>query len=92
MISDKEITLDLIDLIEEMHLREVFYETLLSTLVADYDWKGTLAEALANPSHRRRVHEKFQPLRDCVLDAPDLTTVVRRMIEGLDDKLGQSSP
>jgi hypothetical protein len=83
MISDKEIALELIDVIEEMHLREIVYEAVLNA-VTEHDWKGTLAKALADESDRKKVHEKFQPLRESVLDAPDLTSVVRRMLDELD--------
>lgn len=79
MKTDKDIALELITLIEGLHLREVIYQTILGT-VTDFDWQKALEKHETNGSYKQRVHEQFLPLREQVLNAPDLTAAVRDML------------
>ena len=90
MKTDKDIALELIDAIEEMYYREIVHETLLENLTgpdappAPANWREHFERAMKNQENRKRIHEHFSPLREQVLHAPDLTSAVREMLEGLE--------
>jgi hypothetical protein len=83
MQTDKEIALELINALEEMHYREIVYEAVLGA-IAPPDWRKYFEHAIKKGDHREEVREWFLPMRERVLDAPDLTSAVREMLEGLE--------
>ena len=83
MQTDKELALELADALEDMYYREIIYEAILNTLSGP-DWKKHFERELGNQDHRKEIHEYFSPLREQVLNAPDLTSAVREMLEGLE--------
>ncbi len=90
METDKDIALELIDALEQMYFREIVYEVMLNTLTgpnappSQVDWRKHFEQALKNQDHRKQIHEHFLPVREQVLNAPDLTSAVREMLEGLE--------
>jgi hypothetical protein len=83
MQTDKEIAIELIDALEEMHYREIIYEAVLGA-IAPPDWRKYFDQAVKKGDHREEVRGWFLPMRERVLDAPDLTAAVREMLEGLE--------
>lgn len=82
MKSDKEIALELINWLETLYLREIVYQAVLNE-TSKCDWRSAVEQAEKNQKYQAVVHERFEPLRQQVLDAPDLSAVVRAMLEGL---------
>jgi hypothetical protein len=85
MLTDKDLALQLIDQIEDLYLEISVLEAVLELKgVAPEDLKQIYKHVKAQAKYRNSVHANLQPLRDAVLDAPDLTAAVRHMLEGLE--------
>jgi hypothetical protein len=82
-LSDKEIALRLLDMIEELVVQKLALESVLEFLHGD-EWDSVLRKMEQYAAVRDVIHAKTQPLRQRVLDAPDLSSVVREMVEGLE--------
>ena len=80
MLSDKDLALRLLDVIEYLSLRNAALESVLETKFAG-QWQEYVRTLEENPSHRATIHDKLEPLRELVLSAPDLNAAVRRIIE-----------
>lgn len=83
MLTDKDLALRLLDWIEDLHLRNAALEAALEVLSAQ-DWRPYVEQLEKKPHHKATIHAKFEPFRELVLDAPDLTAAVRHMLEGLE--------
>lgn len=83
MLSDKEIALRLLDMFEELIVQKLALESVLETLHG-HDWDSTLKMMERSPDARAMIHAKIEPLRELVLSAPDLTSIVRGIVEGLE--------
>ncbi len=88
MLSDKDLALRLLDVIEYLSLRNAALESVLEAKLSG-QWQGYVEQLEANPAHRETIHQKLEPLRELVLTAPDLNAAVRRIIESEGD--GQQS-
>ena len=80
--------MQLIDSLEEYHRRWTLMETILDSSNVR-GWRRLFDELLPAPEIKERVHHVFQPLRDRILDAPDLSTAVRETLKdipGIDAK------
>lgn len=84
MLSDKDLALRLLDVIEYLTLRNAALESVLETMFGPR-WQPYVEKLEENPAHRATVHEKMEPLRELVLNAPDLNAAVRRIIEAESD-------
>jgi hypothetical protein len=84
MQTDKELALELVDALEEMYYREIVYEAILNAFPETSAWHEHFDQALKNHAHREEIHGQFLPVREQVLNAPDLTSAVHKMLEGLE--------
>ena len=84
MQTDKELALEFVDALEEMHYREIVYEAILNAFPATSAWREHFDRELENQSHRAEIHKWFQPVREQVLNAPDLNAAVREILKGLE--------
>jgi hypothetical protein len=84
--SDKEIALELIDNIEKLYLRDIAFKAIFEVLLPDnpQSWQRHLEIAENNPQYVAGVRAVFQPVRERVLNAPDLTAVVRDILGTLE--------
>ena len=88
METDKELAMQLVDSLEEYYRRWTLMKTLLDSSNVR-GWRRVFDELLPDPEMKERVQRIFQPVRDRVLDAPDLSTAVRqtlRDIPGIDPR------
>ena len=88
MKTDKELAMQLVDSLEEYYRRWTLMETILDSSNVR-GWRRIFDELLPAPEIKERAHNVFQPVRDRILDAPDLSTAVRetlREIPGIDPK------
>jgi hypothetical protein len=79
MESDKDIALGLVELLQDFYLRLVACHSVLKVRgITDahylHEW---LSE---NPEVQESVRAEFEPLRQHVFDAPDLSTVVQYIL------------
>jgi hypothetical protein len=88
MLSDKEIALRLLDMIEDLIVQKLALESVLETLHG-HQWDSTLKAMEHSAAGRATIHAKIEPLRQQVLDAPDLTATVRAILESLERKPGE---
>lgn len=79
MLSDKDLALRLLDVIEYLSLRNAALESVLEAKFAG-QWQEYVQTLEENPAHRATIHQKLEPLRELVLSAPDLNAAVRRII------------
>ncbi|MFI5115961.1 MAG: hypothetical protein ACHP8B_04610 [Terriglobales bacterium] len=84
VVTDEEIALKLIDALERLVLESSVLEILLDELTGSQQWRKRLDKIMSDPQRLEKVHAKLLPLREQVLDAPDLTAAVRHMLEGLE--------
>jgi len=84
MLSDKELALRLLDVIEYLSLRNAALESVLEGKFSG-QWQPYVEQLESNPEHRSTIHQKLEPLRELVLTAPDLNAAVRRIIESEGD-------
>ena len=80
MLSDKDLALRLLDVIEYLSLRNAALESVLEAKLSG-QWQPYVEQLEANPAHRATIHQKLEPLRELGLTAPDLNAAVRRIIE-----------
>ena len=81
MLSDKELGLRLLDWIQQLYVRNAALEATLDILTHDQDWRSYVKKLETNPDHHATMHAKLEPFRQLMLDAPDLTAIVRQMLE-----------
>ena len=79
MKTDKELAMQLVDCLEENYLRYTLLETILDEAKVPR-WRQTFEELFPLPKARATARRRFQPVRDRILDAPDLKTVMREML------------
>ena len=80
--------MQLVDSLEEYYRRWTLMERILDSSNVR-GWRRVFGELLPDPEMKERVHHIFQPVRDRILDAPDLSTAVRetlRDIPGIDPR------
>jgi hypothetical protein len=80
MLSDKDLTLRLLDVIEYLSLRNAALESVLEAKFTG-QWQAYVQTLEENPEHKATIHHKLEPLRELVLAAPDLNAAVRRIVE-----------
>ncbi len=80
MLSDKDLALRLLDVIEYLSLRNAALESVLEAKFAG-QWQDYVQTLEENPAHKATIHQKLEPLRELVLSAPDLNAAVRRIVE-----------
>jgi hypothetical protein len=80
--TDKDIAMRVVDQLEEYYLRCTLLETILDASKVP-GWRQMFAEVFPSPEARASVKRQFEPVRERILDAPDLTTAVREMLGGL---------
>jgi hypothetical protein len=80
MLSDKDLALRLLDVIEYLSLHNAALESVLEAKFAG-QWQAYVQKLEENPTHRDTIHHKLEPLRELVLTAPDLNAAVRRIVE-----------
>jgi hypothetical protein len=79
MESDKEIALGIINLLEEYYRRTIVLESVCQSLDV-HGWRFLYRNLVDLPKHHESTRELFEPFRQLVLDAPDLSTVVRHIL------------
>ena len=84
MLSDKDLALRLLDVIEYLSLHNAALESVLEAKFAG-QWQSYVQTLEENPEHKETIHQKLEPLRELVLTAPDLNAAVRRIIESEGD-------
>ncbi len=84
MLSDKDLALRLLDVIEYLSLRNAALESVLEAKLPG-QWQVYVEQLESNPEHRATIHQKLEPLRELVLTAPDLNAAVRRIVESESD-------
>jgi hypothetical protein len=82
MQTDKEFAMRIVDQLEEYYLRCTLMETILDASKVS-GWRKQFAGLFPDPEIRGIVHKQFDPVRNAVLDAPDLTAAVREMLRGI---------
>jgi hypothetical protein len=82
MKTDKELAMQLVDALEEYYLRWTLMQTILEAHKVP-GWRKQFDEVFAFPDARASVRRQFQPVRDRILDAPDLSTAVREMLKDI---------
>jgi hypothetical protein len=82
MKTDKEIALQLLDCLEEYYLRYTLLETMLDAHKVP-GWRQQFEEVFPFQPARDSVRRRFQPIRDRILGAPDLSTAVRNLLEAI---------
>jgi len=80
MLSDKDLALRLLDVIEYLTLRNAALESVLEGKFPG-EWQPYVQKLEENPVHKDTIHQKMEPLRELVLTAPDLNAAVRRIVE-----------
>lgn len=84
MTTDKEIAIQIIDQMEKLFLEVCVLSKLLDKLNIS-DWKLYRDQAMTDPVFLSLARKQFDPLRDQVLAAPDLTEGVRGILQGLEE-------
>lgn len=84
MLSDKDLALRLLDVVEYLTLRNAALESVLESMFGPR-WQPYVQQLEENPTHKATIHEKLDPLRELVLSAPDLNAAVRRIVESEGD-------
>jgi hypothetical protein len=79
METDKELALRLVDRLEEYYLRNTLLETILDSAEVS-EWRQMLDEVLPLPAARETARRIFRPVRERILEASDLTTAVRELL------------
>ena len=82
MKTDKELAMQLVDSLEEYYLRNTLLETILDARKVP-GWRQQFEEVLPLPEARASARRRYQPVRDRILEAPDLSTAVREMLKGI---------
>jgi hypothetical protein len=82
MESDKELALRLVDRLEEYYRRYTLLETMLDAYKVP-GWRQQFEEVFPLPEAKETAHRIFWPVRERILDAPDLTTAVREMLKDI---------
>jgi hypothetical protein len=80
MKTDKELAMQLVDSLEENYLRYTLLETILDVAKVP-GWRQIFEEVFPLPEAWASVRRRYQPVRDRILDAPDLTTAMREMLK-----------
>jgi hypothetical protein len=80
MLSDKDLALRLLDVIEYLSLHNAALESVLEAKLTG-QWQEYVQKLEENSVHRATIHQKLEPLRELVLTAPDLNAAVRRIVE-----------
>jgi hypothetical protein len=80
MLSDKDLALRLLDVIEYLSLHNAALESVLEGKFAG-QWQTYVQRLEEKPEHRATIHQKLEPLRELVLSAPDLNAAVRHIVE-----------
>jgi hypothetical protein len=85
MQTDKELALELVDALAEMERGRIIYEAILNAFPETATkWREHFDKALQDQSFRDKIHAEFEIVREQVLNAPDLTSAVREILEGLE--------
>ncbi|MFZ0773225.1 MAG: hypothetical protein WCA49_23845 [Candidatus Sulfotelmatobacter sp.] len=85
MQTDKELALQLIDKLEEMSCRELVYEAILDhSPETAPKWRRYFDHLMKVGNLREQIHQDYRSTREQVLNAPDLTSAVREMLEGIE--------
>jgi hypothetical protein len=82
MKTDKELAMLLVDCIEDYFLRWTLMQTILDSSNVR-GWRKDFDQLFSDREARDRVHRIFQPARDRIWDAPDLSTAVSEMLKGI---------
>lgn len=82
MKTDKELAMQLVDSLEEYYLRYTLLETILDAAKVP-GWRRRFEEVFPLPAAKESARRRFQPVRDRILDAPDLTTAMREMLKDI---------
>jgi hypothetical protein len=84
MKTDKELAMQLVDSLEEYFLRCTLLETILDAAKVP-GWRQSFEEIFPLPAARASAsaRRRYQPIRDRILDAPDLTTAMREMLKDI---------
>jgi hypothetical protein len=82
MKTDKELAMQLVDFPEEYYRRNTLMQLILDTSKVP-GWRQRFAEVFPDPEIKETVRKIFQPVRDRILDAPDLTAAVREMLKDI---------
>ena len=80
-LTDKEIALKIVDILEDQVLQNVASEIAFEYLKVS-GWQEFRQAFLEKPGPRKQVRSRLLVLREAVLDAPDLTSAVREIVEG----------
>jgi hypothetical protein len=73
------LALRLVDQLEEYYLRNTLLETILDSAKVP-GWRQMFEEVFPLPAARETARRAFRPVRDRILDAPDLTTALRELL------------
>jgi hypothetical protein len=82
MKTDKDLAIKLIDCIEDYYLRWTLMQTILDTSNVR-GWRKDFDRLISDQEAREHVHRMFQPARDRIWDAPDLSEAVREMLKDI---------
>jgi hypothetical protein len=78
-LSDKEFALKILEFAESCILESAIQQVLLSKHVPN--WRDEYQAILAHSDEvRQMIHQKVDPMRDRVFEAPDLSTVVEQLL------------
>jgi hypothetical protein len=81
-LSDKDVALELLNWIEQLHRRIAALESALQLLVGTrYNWQALAKSAEDSKVSKDVLHARFEPFRELVLHAPDLNSAVRKILE-----------
>jgi hypothetical protein len=80
MKTDKELAMKLVDSLEDYYLRWTLMQTILDSSNVR-GWRKLFDQLFSDREARERVHRLFQPARDRIWDAPDLSEAVREMLK-----------
>jgi hypothetical protein len=85
MQTDKELALEFVDALADMQCREIIYQAILDAFPETATkWREHFDKHLQSRELRDKIRADFEPVRQQVLDAPDLSSAVRQMLEGLE--------
>jgi hypothetical protein len=85
MQTDKELALELVDALAEMQCRETILQAILNAFPETATkWQEHFERKLQDQELRNTIRADFEIVREQVLNAPDLTSAVRKILEGLE--------
>ena len=80
--TDKDLAMRVVDQLEEYYLRYIVLEQMMGRKFGN-SWKTEFRQMMEAREYQGPLRAQFETIRQAILDAPDLTTAVRGMLEDI---------